>query len=152
MQICSMNNFYSSTQSVGGVPLYLEGPRYWWVEYSLDGTEWTPVARYSLPDFCQTTPMTQLWQTAGYKPVNIPLPASKLLGQEKVWIRIIPDAAMQTGSQTAYLEPSFTYPNSGSFPTAWNYIGVRYNTVDPPATAFDGGSDIDGMEPIDYNW
>lgn len=152
MQISSMNFFYSSTQSVGGVPLYLEGPRYWWVEYSLDGNEWVPVAKYSLPEFCQTTPMTQLWQTAGYKPVNIPLPASKLLGQEKVWIRIIPDAAMQTGSQTAYLEPSFTYPNSGSFPTAWNYIGIRYNTVDPPATAFDGGSDIDGMEPIDYNW
>ena len=84
--------------------------------------------------------------------MNIPLPASKLLGREKVWIRIIPDAALQSGSQTAYLEPSFTYPNSGSFPTAWNYIGIRYNTVDPPATAFDGGSDIDGMEPIDYNW
>ena len=152
MQISSMNYFYSYTQKVGGVPMYLEGPRYWWVEYSLDGNEWTPVEKYSLPDFCQTTPMTQLWQTAGYKPVNIPLPASKLLGREKVWIRIIPDAAMQTGSQTAYLEPGIVYPNSGSFPTAWNYIGIRYNSVDPPATGFGGGSDIDGMDPIDYNW
>ena len=152
MQISSMNYFYSSTQKIGGVPMYLEGPRYWWVEYSLDGSEWTPVAKYSLPEFCQTSPITQLWQTAGYKPVNVPLPASKLLGKEKVWIRIIPDAEMQTGSQTAYLEPSIVYPNSGSFPTAWNYIGIRYNTVDPPATEFGGGSDIDGMDPIDYNW
>ena len=152
MQICSMNYFYSSTQKIGGVPMYLEGPRYWWVEYSLDGENWTAAARYSLPDFCQTSPMTQLWQTAGYKPVNIPLPASKLLGREKVWIRIIPDAAMQTGSQTAYLDPAIVYPASGSFPSAWNYIGIRYNTIDPPATDFGGGSDIDGLEPIDYNW
>ena len=152
MQICSMNYFYSSTQKIGGVPMYLEGPRYWWVEYSLDGTEWVPVARYSLPDFCQTSPMTQLWQTAGYKPVNIPLPASKLLGKEKVWIRIIPDASLQTGSQTAYLEPSIVYPNSGSFPSAWDYIGIRYNIVEPPTTDFGTGSDIDGMEPIGYNW
>ena len=152
MQVCSMNYFYSSTQKIGGVPMYLEGPRYWWVEYSLDGQNWTPAARYSLPDFCQTSPMTQLWQTAGYKPVNIPLPASKLLGREKVWVRIIPDAAMQTGSQTAYLDPAIVYPASGSFPSAWNYIGIRYNTVDPPATDFGGGSDIDGLDPIDYNW
>lgn len=152
MQISSMNYFYSSTQKIGGVPMYLEGPRYWWVEYSLDGKQWTPVAKYSLPEFCQTSPITQLWQTAGYKPVNVPLPASKLLGKEKVWIRIIPDAEMQTGSQTAYLEPAIVYPNSGSFPTAWNYIGIRYNTVDPPATEFGGGSDIDGMDPIDYIW
>lgn len=152
MQISSMNYFYSSTQKINGVPMYLEGPRYWWVEYSLDGEEWVPVAKYSLPDFCQTTPMTQLWQTAGYKPVNVPLPAAKLLDREKVWIRLIPDAAMQTGSQTAYLEPSIVYPNSGSFPSAWNYIGIRYNTIDPPASEFDGGSDIDNMDPIDYNW
>lgn len=152
MQISSMNYFYSSTQSVGGVPMYLEGPRYWWVEYSLDGTTWTRVAKYSLPDFCQTSPMTQLWQTAGFKPVNIPLPASKLMDKEKVWIRMIPDAEMLTGSKTAYIEPSFVYPKSGSFPSAWNYVGIRYNTVDPPATDFGGGSDIDGMEPIDYNW
>lgn len=154
MQISSMNYFYSSTQKINGVPLYLEGPRYWWVEYSLDGTAWTPVAKYSLPEYCQTSPMTQLWQTAGYKPVNIPLPADKLLGKDKVWIRIIPDAAMQTGSKTAYLDPSIIYPASGSFPTAWNYIGIRYNTVDPPATDFgDGnGSGIDPMEPIDYIW
>ncbi len=152
IQISSMNYFYSSTQNIGGVPYYLEGPRYWWVEYSLDGGSWTPVAKYSLPEFCQTSPMTQLWQTAGFKPVNIPLPASTLLGKEKVWIRIIPDAAMQTGSKTAYLDPSILYPSSGSFPTAWNYIGIRYNTVEPPATNFDGDSGIDPMNPIDYNW
>ena len=152
IQISSMNYFYSSTQSIGGVPLYLEGPRYWWVEYSLDGSNWTPVAKYSLPEFCQTSPMTQLWQTPGYKPVNVALPADKLLGKEKVWLRIIPDAALQTGSKTAYLDPSITLPNAGSFPTAWNYIGIRYNTVEPPATDFGGGSDIDPMNPIEYTW
>lgn len=151
MQISSMNYFYSSTQNIGGVPYYLAGPRYWWVEYSLDGKAWIPVARYTLPDLCQTSPMTQLWQTAGYKPVNIPLPADKLLGKDKVWIRIIPDSAMQSGSKTAYIDPAIIYPNSGSFPTAWNYIGIRYNTVEPPATDI-GGGDIDDMNPIDYIW
>ena len=152
LQISSMNYFYPSTQTVNGVALYLQGPRYWRVEYSLDGESWTPVARYSLPEVCQTTPMTQLWQTAGYKPVNVPLPAFTLLGQPKVWIRIIPDAGLQTGSNTSYLDPTIIYPASGSFPTAWNYIGIRYNTVEPPATPFDGDSGIDPMNPIDYIW
>ena len=152
IQISSMNYFYGSTQNISGIPYYLEGPRYWWVEYSLDGSNWTPVAKYSLPDFCQTSPMTQLWQTAGFKPVNIPLPAEILLGREKVWLRIIPDEALQTGTKTAYLDPALTLPASGSFPTAWNYIGIRYNTVEPPATDFGGEGGIDPMNPIEYNW
>ena len=151
MQICSMNDFYTASAQTS-LKIYLEGPRYWWVEYSLDGSSWTPVAKYSLPEFCQTSPMTQLWQTAGCKPVNIPLPAAELLGREKVWIRIIPDSALLTGSTTAYLDPSIVYPAEGSFPTVWNYIGIRYNKIDPPSTAFDGGSGIDPMTPIDYNW
>ena len=152
MQVSAMNNFYSSTQSMDGVAYWFEGPRFWWVEYSLDGNSWTPAAKYSLPEFCQTSPMTQLWQTPGFKPVNIPLPASELLGKETVYVRIIPDAAMQTGSKTAYLDETVTYPNSGSFPTAWNYVCFRYNTALAPATGFDGGSGIDPMNPIDYTW
>ena len=152
MQISSMNYFYYTTQSMGGVAYYFEGPRYWWVEYSTDGSTWTPVARYTLPEFCETSPMTQLWQTAGYKPVNIPLPAGKLLGKEKVYVRIIPDAALQTGTKTAYLDDSITYPASGSFPTAWNYVGFRYNTVEAPVTGFENGSGIDPMNPKDYEW
>ena len=150
MQISSMNNFYSSTQNIGGIPFYLEGPRRWWVEYSLDGSNWVKVSQYSLPEFCQTSPVTQLWQTPGFKSVNIPLP-TLLLGRDKVWIRIIPDAGLKTGSKTAYIDESIVYPASGSFPTAWNYIGIRYNVKDAPATDFGGGG-IDGMNPIDYNW
>lgn len=152
LQLSSMNYFYSSTQKIGGIAYYLEGPRYWWVEYSLDGKAWEPVAKYSLPELCQVSPMTQLWQTAGYKPVNVPLPADRLLGRDKVWIRIIPDAAMQSGTPNAYLDPAIIYPNSGSFPTAWNYIGIRYNTREAPATDFGGDGGIDPMNPVDYNW
>lgn len=151
LQLSSMNNFHTSTQNVNGLPVFLAGPRYWRVEYSLDNSSWTAAASYSLPDFCQTTPVAQPWQTPGFKQVNIPLPASKLMGQEKVYIRIIPEASLLSGSKTDYIDPSIHYPNSGSFPTAWNYIGIRYNTVDVPATDF-GGSDIDSMNPIDYNW
>ena len=152
LQLSTMNLFSSSTHTVNGAKIYLEGPRYWWVEYSLDGNEWTKAAGYSVPDLCQTSPKIQPWQTGGFKSINVPLPAAELLGQEKVYIRIIPDEGLQTGTQTAYLDPSIVYPSSGSFPTAWNYIGIRYNTVDPPATEFGDGSDIDPMNPYDYEW
>lgn len=151
IQISSMNFFYSTTQKVNGIPYYFEGPRYWEVQYSTDGSTWKTAGGYSLPEYCLTTPMTQLWQTAGYKPVNIPLPASELLGREQVWVRIIPEDALRTGSQTEYLDTSVKYPSSGSFPTAWNYIGIRYNTVDPSSTDIGGGA-IDPVNPIDYNW
>ena len=150
LQLSSMNYFYTKIQTVGTVPMYLEGPRYWCVEYSLDNETWTRAGEYSLPEFCQTTPLTQVWQTPGFKQVNIPLPASTLLGRDKVYIRIIPKSLL-TGSQTEYIDSSIIYPSSGSFPTAWNYIGVRYNTTDPPALDF-SGDDIDPMNPIDYNW
>ncbi len=151
MQISSMNFFYGSTQKINGVPMYLQGPRYWEVQYSTDGTTWKKAGGYNLPEFCQTTPMTQLWQTAGFKPVNIPLPAAELLDRDKVWIRIIPEESMVSGSQTEYLDYSIKYPSSGSFPTAWNYIGIRYNTVEPASSDFGGGG-IDPVNPIDYNW
>ena len=154
MQISSMNRFYSSTQNISGIPYYLEGPRYWWVEYSLDNSSWTKVARYALPELCQETPVTQPWQTPGFMSVNVALPASTLLDKETVYVRLIPDEGLQTGSQTEYLEPSIKYPNSGSFPTSWNYIGFRYNKIDAPATDFggEGGSDIDPMNPVQYTW
>lgn len=154
MQISSMNRFYSSTQNISGVPTYLEGPRYWWVEYSLDNEHWTAVARYTLPEVCQDSPVTQLWQTPGFMSVNVALPASTLLDKDTVYVRLIPDAGLLTGSQTAYLDASIKYPNSGSFPTAWNYICFRYNKVDAPATGFggEGGSDIDPMNPVQYTW
>ena len=154
MQISSMNRFYSSTQNISGIPYYLEGPRYWWVEYSLDNSSWTKLAKYALPELCQETPVTQPWQTPGFMSVNVALPASILLDKETVYVRLIPDEGLQTGSQTEYLEPSIKYPNSGSFPTSWNYIGFRYNKVDAPATEFggDGGSDIDPVNPVQYTW
>ncbi|MBR0240348.1 MAG: BACON domain-containing protein [Bacteroidales bacterium] len=152
VQISSMNFFYYTTQKINGVPMYLEGPRFWYVEYSLDGQSWTKAGAYSLPEFCQITPMTQLWQTPGFKPVNIELPAKTLMGQDKVYVRIIPENQLRTGSQSLYLDSSIIYPASGSFPTAWNYIGVRYNTKDAPATDFGGNDDIDPMNPIDYIW
>ena len=151
MQISSMNRFYSSTQKVNGVATYLEGPRYWWVEYSTDGDNWTQVARYSLPEICQDSPVTQLWQTPGFKSVNVALPAAELLGKEKVYVRIIPDAALETGTQGNYLDSSIKYPDSGSFPTAWNYIGFRYNRTEGPATG-DSGRSIDPLNPIQYTW
>ena len=149
LQLSSMNYFYSKTQMVGNVPMYLEGPRYWCVEYSLDNENWENAGEYVLPEFCQTSPLTQVWQTPGFKQVNIPLPAAVLLGRDKVYIRIIPKSLL-TGSQTEYIDSSIIYPSSGSFPTAWNYIGIRYNRIEPSTKEFATG-DIEPMNPVDFD-
>lgn len=103
------------------------GPRLFNVDYSLDRSQWTTVDSFIISDYGGTNsnPVTQLWQTAGYIPHTIELPADKLCGRDKVYIRIFPDQQMIIGSYTEYITtgaPTNSYPR-----TAYNYIGIRYN-------------------------
>ena len=103
------------------------GPRLFNVDYSLDGSQWTTVDSFIISDYGGTNsnPVTQLWQTAGYIPHTIELPADKLCGKDMVYVRIFPDAQMIIGSYTEYITagaPTNSYPR-----TAYNYIGIRYN-------------------------
>lgn len=103
------------------------GPRLFNVDYSFDRNVWTTVDSFWISDYAGTNsnPATQLWQTAGYIPVSVELPASALSGKETVYLRIFPDEQMIIGSQTEYITsgvPKNSYPR-----TAYNYIGIRYN-------------------------
>lgn len=112
-----------SVISSGGVT----GPRYFNVDWSLDNLSWTTAGSFIISDYGGATgvPATQLWQTPGYIPVTVELPASELCGKETVYVRIFPDSSMKIGSYTEYITskvPTNSYPR-----TAYNYIGIRYN-------------------------
>lgn len=112
-----------SVISSGGVT----GPRQFNVDWSLDRATWTTAGSFTISDYGGATgvPATQLWQTPGYIPVTVELPASQLCGKEIVYVRIFPDESMKIGSYTEYITskvPTNSYPR-----TAYNYIGIRYN-------------------------
>lgn len=107
------------------------GPRYWVAEWSLTGNtgtsydhEWTEIASFTIPDTANWTPATQLWQNAGYKPMNFTLPLD-MLGYANVYIRLRPKNRLGG----TYLEYAVENTDSSStMPwTAMNYFAIRYN-------------------------
>ena len=72
--------------------------------------------------------ITQPWQSAGYKPINIPLPL-EMLDKEDVYIRLTPaDTAGNTPQ--GYCDTKFVNGAAGSTSkanNALNYVAVRYN-------------------------
>ncbi len=122
--VTSMQNTISSGQF---------GPRYWLAEYSTtdntgrgDDAEWVTVKRFSVPDRIQWTPISQPYQSAGYKSVLIELPADVLAGKDEIYIRLRPDLKGGFGSTLDYV----TEQNAASQYLPWtsmNYFAVRYN-------------------------
>ncbi len=102
------------------------GPRYYNVEWSRTGldNDWEFIERISVPDVIQWTPASQLWQSAGFKPINVSLPLD-MLGYDVVYLRICP-ASKGGGTLLEYYvdnaEDSWTMPWSGM-----NYLAIRYN-------------------------
>lgn len=99
------------------------GPRYIRVDWSEHGDnsrpDWTPITEFQLPDVVNWTP-TQLWQCAGYKNIDIPLPL-EMLGRDDVCIRF--SAANQKAGTTS----EFDSGRVGNGSVAFSYIGIRYN-------------------------
>jgi hypothetical protein len=109
------------------------GLRYWFAEYSLtdnsgrgDAAEWVTMERFSVPDRIQWTPTSQLYQSSGYKPVFIELPAEVLAGKDEVYIRLRPDVAAGFGSSLAYISEG-AHSSAYLSWTSMNYFAVRYN-------------------------
>lgn len=120
MQVSMLNEFHTNNNA---------GPRYWAVEWSADSwtlettatMSWTLVDEFSVPDKAVQSPTTQLWQSAGFKPVNISLPLA-MLDKEAVYIRIRPNGRL--GGNIL----NYTFNNATSMPyTAMNYLAIRYN-------------------------
>ena len=107
------------------------GPRYYDIEWSTTGdtsaghdAEWTFIERIAVPDVIQWTPVSQLWQSAGFKPMNISLPL-EMLGYDDVYLRIRPTAKGGGTFLDYYVENTdklWTMPWS-----AMNYLAIRYN-------------------------
>ena len=93
-------------------------PRYWNVEWSTNGTKWTKAGEYTVPDVTSWSD-TKYWQLCGFKHINCELPA-EVLGQEKVYIRLIPSAS-NAGESAGYDTAIATDKNS-----ALAYFSVRY--------------------------
>ena len=107
-----------------------KSPVHWkveWAESNDSSAQWQEVGTYSVPDIVLWT-MTQPWQSAGYKPVDIPLPLS-MLGHADVYVRLTP--ADDAGNTTqGYCDTKFANGSAGSTSranNAVNYIAVRYN-------------------------
>ena len=107
-----------------------KSPVHWKVEWAPSndsGAQWATVATYSVPDVVLWS-LTQPWQSAGYKPVNIQLPL-EMLGLDDVYIRLTPaDTAGNTPQ--GYCDTKFVNGSAGSTSkanNALNYVAVRYN-------------------------
>lgn len=107
-----------------------KSPVHWKVEWASSNAEdasWKEIATYSAPDVVLWS-ITQPWQSAGFKPVDIRLPL-EMLDKEEVYIRFTPaDTAGNTPQ--GYCDTKFVNGNAGSTSkanNALNYVAVRYN-------------------------
>ena len=98
-----------------------------WAQSNASGTQWEEIGTYTVPDIVLWS-MTQPWQSAGYKPINIPLPLD-MLDLEAVYIRLTP-ANTAGNTPQGYCDTKFVNGSAGSTSkanNAINYIAIRYN-------------------------
>ena len=117
-------NFPLSVQfgAVSGLGETVGAPRYWKIEYSTDGSSWTLVDSYTVPDFPIRSNAKQ-WQCPGFKYMNFTLPEDPtLLDADKVYVRMHP-ASTQAGTSDSYDGGNIV----GSARSELNYFAVRYN-------------------------
>ncbi|MBO7071125.1 MAG: BACON domain-containing protein [Bacteroidales bacterium] len=98
-----------------------------WAQSNASGTQWKEIGTYTVPDIVLWS-MTQPWQSAGYKPINIPLPLD-MLDLEDVYIRLTP-ANTAGNTPQGYCDTKFVNGSAGSTSkanNAINYIAIRYN-------------------------
>lgn len=99
----------------------LGAPRYWKLEYSLDGKDWLPVSEYTVPDFPMQANKRH-WQCPGHKYMTFSLDDCDVWNKEKVYIRMLP-ASKKCGSQDSY-DAGVVDGTTGN---SLNYFAIRYN-------------------------
>ena len=131
--VAATDKLYAVTSMQNAITGSSFGPRYWFAEYSLtddtgrgDEAEWVTLKRFSVPDRIQWTPTSQLYQSSGYKPVFIELPAEVLAGKDEIYIRLRPDSKAGCGSTLDYIHEG-THSSAYLSWTSMNYFAVRYN-------------------------
>ncbi len=98
-------------------------PRYWNVDWSSDGTAWTNISSYTVPDFVFND-YTTYFQTGGAKYINVALP-DEMAGLSTVYIRMKPmdSRAGNTVSPYGYADSKIVNGKYNSL----EYVAVRYN-------------------------
>lgn len=105
-------------------------PNQWIAQWSTSNeaaTVWNDIVEYSVPDVVLWT-VTQPWQSAGFKPIDIPLPL-EMLGKDEVYIRLMPRNHKGSTPQ-GYLDTNFVNGEAGKSSkanSAMNYLAIRYN-------------------------
>ena len=99
------------------------GPRYIKVDWSEHGDnnrdDWNRITEFQVPDIVNWS-LTQFWQCAGYKYIDIPLPL-EMLGKNDICIRF------SAANKKAGSVEEFVAETIGTGEIAFSYIGIRYN-------------------------
>ena len=111
--------------TMGSITLGPGAPRYWAVECSVDGQNWSenPVLQYTVPDFVDKA-NRRVFQLPGTKYITVNLP-NEFLGKDKVYVRLRPTSTR--GGTAASYEGSTTIPSDRY--NAINYVAIRYTTT-----------------------
>lgn len=96
-------------------------PRYWKAEWSADGSTWTLIDDFVVPDkglWSYTMPS----QSLQMKPIDMPLPL-EMLGRPTVYIRLMPFSKLASDT-TGYANAEMV---NGKSVCTMDYFAVRYN-------------------------
>ena len=105
-------------------------PNQWVAQWSTSAGSaaiWTDIAEYSVPDVVLWN-VTQPWQCAGFKPIDVRLPL-EMLDKDDVYIRLMPRNRKGSTPQ-GYLDTEYDNGTAGSSSkanSAMNYFAIRYN-------------------------
>lgn len=100
-------------------------PRFWKVQYKLEGGQWQDVVGggYSVPDFVNPKG-PRVYQLPGTKYITVNLPDA-VLSAEKVYVRLLPNKEkLLAGTATSYSDDKT--PDASRY-NAINYFAIRYN-------------------------
>ena len=81
--------------------------------------DWNRITEFQVPDIVNWS-LTQFWQCAGYKYIDIPLPL-EMLGKNDICIRF------SAANKKAGSVEEFDAETIGTGEIAFSYIGIRYN-------------------------
>lgn len=95
-------------------------PRHWKAEFSADGTEWSALGAYTVPDFVQAA-SKKAYQLPGTKYLMFNLPES-VKSVDKAYVRLVP-ADKVAGTDDSYEGGAV----SSSRYNALNYFSIRYS-------------------------
>ena len=117
-------NFPISVQfgAASGLGETVGAPRYWEIDYSVDGKNWINVDSYTVPDFPIRSNAKQ-WQCPATKYMSFNLPEDpELLDKDEVYVRMHP-ANTKAGTPDSYDGGEIVSTRVSEL----NYFAVRYN-------------------------